>query len=97
MNLIIPFKSLNPMRCKISGCRFLIAGILALGACRQNVKEETNVRPLVDTVGFAHLGWQMDSIIFRPLADAIKQATTEKGLVWGKDFTIWVGYAAIGY
>lgn len=53
------------MRCKISGCCFLIAGILALGACRQNVKEETNVRPLVDTVGFAHLGWQMDSIMAR--------------------------------
>jgi len=43
----------------------LIAGIILLGACQQKVYNESKVRSLVDTVGFAHLDWQMDSIMAR--------------------------------
>jgi AmmeMemoRadiSam system protein B len=53
------------MKYKISSCSLLVAGILVFGACRQNGEEEANVRPLADTVGFAHLGWQMDSVMAR--------------------------------
>jgi len=53
------------MKYKISSCSLLVAGILVFGACRQNAEKEAKVRPLADTVGFAHLGWQMDSIMAR--------------------------------
>jgi AmmeMemoRadiSam system protein B len=39
--------------------------LMVFGACRHNIQEETNVRPLTDTIGFAHLDWQMDSIMVR--------------------------------
>ena len=43
----------------------LIAGILGLASCRQNIQVVNNIRPLADTVGFAHLDWQMDSVMER--------------------------------
>jgi AmmeMemoRadiSam system protein B len=50
---------------KISGICLLAAAILVAGSCRQKIHHFSNVRPLADTVGFAHLGWQMDSIMSR--------------------------------
>jgi MEMO1 family protein len=47
------------------GCCLFVAGLMVLDSCRQNIRNETNVRPLADTIGFAHLGWQMDSIMAR--------------------------------
>ena len=41
---------------------FIISGILT--SCRQLTKE-TRTRQPVDTIGFAHLAWQMDSIMVR--------------------------------
>jgi AmmeMemoRadiSam system protein B len=45
----------------------LILTVVAV-SCKQTIREahnSLNVRPLVDTVGFAHYPWQMDSIIAR--------------------------------
>jgi AmmeMemoRadiSam system protein B len=53
------------MKNQISICCFLFTLLLALGACRQNAHEDANLRPLADTVGFAHLDWQMDSVMAR--------------------------------
>jgi MEMO1 family protein len=53
------------MKHNISGCCLLFALVMILGACRQNVKVETDVRPLADTIGFAHLARQMDSVMAR--------------------------------
>jgi MEMO1 family protein len=58
-------KSLNLMKYQFSLCCLLFAGLLVFGSCWQNIRRETNVRPLADTVGFAHLGWQMDSVMAR--------------------------------
>jgi AmmeMemoRadiSam system protein B len=45
---------------------FLVAGLLVITACQQQVKQaEKNIRPLADTVGFAQYDWQMDSIMAR--------------------------------
>lgn len=44
----------------------LALGSIIINACRQPVNQETmNLRPLVDTVGFAQHSWQMDSIMDR--------------------------------
>lgn len=59
------FNSLNTMDHKSPGHWFMAAGLLVLMACGHNVQKESNVRPLVDTVGFAHLDWQMDSLMAR--------------------------------
>lgn len=53
------------MKYRIAIYGFIISGIFFLASCHQNVRVMTNVRPLVDTVGFAHLGWQMDSVMAR--------------------------------
>lgn len=53
------------MKYRILSCSLLLAGIIVLASCRQNVSIESNIRPLADTLGFAHLGWQMDSVMAR--------------------------------
>jgi len=53
------------MKYRFFRCCLLFAGLLVFGSCRQNIQKETNVRPLADTVGFAHLAWQMDSLMAR--------------------------------
>jgi len=53
------------MKYKILSFILLIAEIVIFGSCRQNVWQETRVRQVVDTVGFAHQEWQMDSIMAR--------------------------------
>ncbi len=46
--------------------RILFLFLLLLFACKPSHKPEAmNIRGFVDTVGFAHLGWQMDSIAAR--------------------------------
>ena len=47
----------------IFGCLF--AGMLSLPGCTWRPEETANLRPLADTVGFAHLDWQMDSLMAR--------------------------------
>jgi MEMO1 family protein len=53
------------MKSKIAIYCLIISGIFFVASCRQNVHFITNIRPLVDTVGFAHLDWQMDSVMAR--------------------------------
>ena len=53
------------MKSTISLCILLMAGFLVLVSCRQVPQQDTNIRPLADTVGFAHLDWQMDSVLAR--------------------------------
>lgn len=43
----------------------LLPAFMLLFACQNTEHETVNLRPLADTVGFAHLGWQMDSIMAR--------------------------------
>ncbi len=46
----------------------LLIGILCFSACKRYISKNTqdkNVRQLVDTVGFAHYSWQMDSLMAR--------------------------------
>jgi AmmeMemoRadiSam system protein B len=37
----------------------------ALMACSLEIKEQATMRPLADTIGFAHRDWQMDSVMAR--------------------------------
>lgn len=53
------------MKSKIAIYCLIISGIFFLASCRQNVRVATDIRPLADTVGFAHLDWQMDSVMAR--------------------------------
>jgi MEMO1 family protein len=43
----------------------MILSLLTLGACKQKTMVSDHLRPLADTMGFAHLGWQMDSLMAR--------------------------------
>ncbi|MCK9398557.1 MAG: AmmeMemoRadiSam system protein B [Bacteroidales bacterium] len=84
------------MKNKISICCLLVSGILFLGACRQNVQQETNIRPLADTVGFAHLDRQMDSIMARierqnPLAETFHYEGTPRVIISPHDDYSYVG------
>jgi AmmeMemoRadiSam system protein B len=56
----------------------LVAALLVIISCQQLVKQvDTNIRPLADTVGFAHLGRQMDSVMNRI------ERTEDEGLTVG--------------
>jgi MEMO1 family protein len=46
-------------------CCQVLADLLIFSACTRSPSPVSNVRPLADTVGFAHLDWQMDSVMAR--------------------------------
>lgn len=61
---------------------FIISGILS--SCRQLTKE-TRTRQPVDTIGFAHLAWQMDSIMVRidrmdKMQDSVSVKSDQNGI-----------------
>ena len=53
------------MNLKRSLIILMIAGSLSFVSCLPDKQEMTRVRTAIDTVGFAHLDWQMDSIMAR--------------------------------
>jgi MEMO1 family protein len=62
--------------------------LLFAGACTTNKKSENaayRIRPVVDTVGFAHLGWQMDSVVSRigsMFKNELQQVAQSKEVSW---------------
>jgi MEMO1 family protein len=59
------FKYWNPMKYRSSEIAAIVLFLLIISACRQQGLVESNIRPLVDTIGFAQYDWQMDSILAR--------------------------------
>jgi len=52
--------------------------LISLFSCQSNeqaIKSKSNIRPLKDTVGFAHSAWQMDSLIARMARTGWKKTT----------------------
>lgn len=82
----------------------LFCGLFALIAvCSCNTKtQETseNIRPVVDTVGFAHLDWQMDSIVSRistQFGDQLAETTQYENTVWRTAICPHDDYAYAGW
>ena len=50
---------------KLINSLLLLPAILLFMSCQDTVQEHVHLRPLADTIGFAHLDWQMDSVMAR--------------------------------
>ena len=86
--------------------RILIIALLVLlitGSCTINNTTENKtlkVRPVADTVGFAHLDWQMDSVAARiPLhfGNELKEAAQEENIAWRTAICPHDDYAYAGW
>jgi AmmeMemoRadiSam system protein B len=69
----------------------IISGLLVVlfaGACTTNKKSENTayrIRPVADTVGFAHLDWQMDSVVScinSMFKNDLQQAAQSEEIAW---------------
>ena len=73
---------------KTSSLLSVFAFAILFSACSKTPKNssgELHIRPVVDTVGFAHLNWQMDSITARissEFSDQLAGAAKEPGTSW---------------
>ena len=73
---------------KLNALFSVLIVILLAGACTAEKKNENavmKIRPVVDTVGFAHLDWQMDSVVSRigsQFSDEIKRTVQGEDLFW---------------
>lgn len=84
----------------------IVISILLLFSCNRmdTVKQEESVRGLADTVGFAHLDWQMDSIVNRIqrlqpdlLINARRAGSLEKDEAWKVVISPHDDYSYVGY
>ena len=85
------FKQIKPvnfqlLRMKFKSILLIFSLILFFSHCRISVKNENpSIRGLADTIGFAHLDWQMDSVmsrIDRQFGAELKAAEQPEGTVW---------------
>jgi len=66
----------------------VLPALLLSGACimnKQNKNTALRVRPVVDTIGFAHLDWQMDSVASRIASlfgNELEKAAQEENIAW---------------
>jgi len=63
----------------------LTLAAISLMSCKSNLVSEANVRPCKDTVGFAHLDWQIDSVINRinkTYTAELKRTTSDTSSYW---------------
>jgi MEMO1 family protein len=70
--------------------------------CKTNnsAKKVLNIRGLADTVGFAHLGWQMDSVIARInylFSDSLVKAAQPAGTIWKTAICPHDDYTYVGW
>ncbi len=74
------------MKKKIILLGFSMLGVLLLNfSTKTSSRDPKNVRSLVDTVGFAHLGWQEDSVlkrIDRTYVGELSAARVDPGTAW---------------
>ncbi len=84
----------------------LLFGLLIMGGCSQKneIKPKHTTRGLVDTVGFAHRAWQMDSLmqrIERLQKDSLRAATKRAGITsqtrWKVAICPHDDYGYVGY
>ena len=82
----------------------LAIGLYNCSSKKEKVQMKTGVRGLVDTVGFAHLNWQMDSVMQRiqrlqgeKLAEALKKANINEQTIWKVAISPHDDYGYVGY
>ncbi|WP_297093880.1 AmmeMemoRadiSam system protein B [uncultured Draconibacterium sp.] len=88
---------------KILHLFFSLFALLAICSCSTNTKTQQakqNIRPVVDTVGFAHLDWQMDSIVSRistQFGEELAETAQPENTVWRTAICPHDDYAYAGW